>query len=120
VAQEVEQFGIKVRAVGLGQFRADFLDSSSMQWVDDSIADYEDLSKAILGRYEKRNHNQPGDPAKLAPLILEFSRRENRRCARSWARMPTSGAKKPTPSGPQSSRPTQARSRSTDLDPTVS
>ena len=48
-----------------------------MQWVDESIADYEDLATAILDRYAHGNHHQPGDPAKLGQVIVDFSRREN-------------------------------------------
>ena len=76
VAVEVEEFGIKVTAVCPGAIRTDFLDDNSMQWVDESIRDYAELSGAIRGRYDEMNHNQPGDPAKVAAAVVELSRRE--------------------------------------------
>ena len=48
-----------------------------MRWVEESIADYAELVVAVRGRYDEMNHNQPGDPAKVADAIVELSQRDD-------------------------------------------
>jgi NAD(P)-dependent dehydrogenase (short-subunit alcohol dehydrogenase family) len=76
LAPEVAPLGIKVTAVCPGAVRTDFLDENSMRWIEEPIADYAELAQAVRGRYEEMNHNQPGDPDRVARAIVALSRRE--------------------------------------------
>lgn len=73
LAQELAPFGIHVTLVEPGFFRTDFLDSSSVRFGDMPIDDYAELSAQIRAGYAARNHQQAGDPAKLAARIVEFA-----------------------------------------------
>lgn len=77
LAAEVASLGIKVTGVCPGAVRTDFLDERSMRWVEGPIADYAELAEAVRGRYEEMNHNQPGDPAKVADAIVKLSQRDD-------------------------------------------
>jgi len=73
LAQEVEQFGIKVSIVAPGFVRTDFLDNSSVRYGDKSIEDYAALSAQIRSTYDSYSHKQAGDPSKLAAAIVILS-----------------------------------------------
>ncbi len=73
LAHEVGPFGIRVTVVEPGFFRTDFLDSSSVRFGAKAIDDYAELSAKILSGYEARNHQQAGDPKKLAAMIVDFT-----------------------------------------------
>ena len=77
LAPEVAPLGIAVTAVCPGAVRTDFLDENSMRWIEEPIDDYAELAEAVRDRYTEMNHNQPGDPAKVADAIIELSRREH-------------------------------------------
>ncbi|RAS00449.1 oxidoreductase [Ensifer adhaerens] len=73
LAQETEQFGIKVSIVAPGFVRTDFLDNSSVRYGDKSIEDYAALSEQIRSNYDSYSHKQAGDPAKLAAAIVSLA-----------------------------------------------
>jgi len=76
LAAEVASFGITVTIVQPGFFRTDFLDASSLRRGGKQIADYAELSSAVHAAYDARNHQQIGDPAKLAAVIVDLAGRE--------------------------------------------
>jgi NAD(P)-dependent dehydrogenase (short-subunit alcohol dehydrogenase family) len=76
LALEVAEFGISITLVEPGFFRTDFLDESSIRYNDRSIADYAALSKRLKEYYGPRNHQQAGDPAKLAKVLVDLSSHE--------------------------------------------
>lgn len=67
---EVAPFGIKVTCVYPGRFRTDFLDGSSVRYGDFSIDDYAAASARHREALDADNHQQTGDPAKLAAALL--------------------------------------------------
>jgi NAD(P)-dependent dehydrogenase (short-subunit alcohol dehydrogenase family) len=73
LALEVADFGVKLTIVEPGFFRTDFLDSQSVRFGDVSIADYAAQSAAIRASYGAYNHQQPGDPARLAKVLLQLA-----------------------------------------------
>ena len=73
LAEEVKQFGIHVTLVAPGFIRTDFLDPSSMQLSDAAlIPDYAAFDDALRGAYLPMNHQQPGDPVRLAQAVLQL------------------------------------------------
>ncbi|WP_158818334.1 oxidoreductase [Methylocapsa sp. S129] len=76
LALEVAEFGIKMTLVEPGFFRTDFLDESSIRYNDRPIADYAALSTRLKEFYGPRNHQQAGDPAKLAKVLVDLARHE--------------------------------------------
>jgi NAD(P)-dependent dehydrogenase (short-subunit alcohol dehydrogenase family) len=77
LAQEVADFGIKVTIVEPGFFRTDFLDSQSVRFGDVSVADYAAQSASIRASYGAYNHQQPGDPARLATVLMQLAEHPN-------------------------------------------
>lgn len=73
LAQEVASFGIKVTIIEPGFFRTDFLDSQSARYGDISIEDYAVQSAELRASYGAYNHQQPGDPARLATLLVQLT-----------------------------------------------
>ncbi|MCX7276205.1 MAG: oxidoreductase [Burkholderiales bacterium] len=73
LAQEVAPFGIRVTIVEPGAFRTDFLDGQSMRYGSQAIADYAAQSAQINAGFSARNHLQPGDPARLAAVLLQLA-----------------------------------------------
>jgi len=61
-----------VTAVEPGYFRTDFLDQSSLTTVPTVIDDYHQSSGAMRNLAAEVNHQQPGDPAKLAKVLTAF------------------------------------------------
>jgi len=76
LAEEVAPFGIRTTIVEPGFFRTDFLDASSIRYGDTQIGDYKGVSDALRHYYTERNHQQAGDPAKLAAALVTLSRAE--------------------------------------------
>lgn len=77
LALELKQFGIAVTIVEPGFFRTDFLDSSSVQYGDHKLDDYQAYSDAVNSQYEQHNHQQAGDPKKLGQVMVRLAREEN-------------------------------------------
>jgi NAD(P)-dependent dehydrogenase (short-subunit alcohol dehydrogenase family) len=76
VAQEVEQFGIKITVVAPGFFRTDLLDAQNAKYAASTIADYaaEGTAQAMWSGYDGA---QQGDPAKLADAFVTMASMEN-------------------------------------------
>jgi NAD(P)-dependent dehydrogenase (short-subunit alcohol dehydrogenase family) len=72
VAQEVEQFGIKVTLVEPGFFRTDLLAPQSVVFGDLVIEGY-DPPAAVKSRWESHHRNQAGDPAKLGKVLVQLA-----------------------------------------------
>ncbi|MGF6773629.1 NAD(P)-dependent dehydrogenase (short-subunit alcohol dehydrogenase family) [Paraburkholderia sp. GAS199] len=69
---ELKPLGIHATVVEPGYFRTDFLDASSLAIAKDIIADYDDTSGNVRRRAVDMNHNQPGDPEKLASAMVQL------------------------------------------------
>lgn len=70
---ELAPLGIHVTVVEPGYFRTDFLDASSLSVSPHGIADYNGTAGATRSRAADLNHGQPGDPDKLAQVLVEFA-----------------------------------------------
>lgn len=73
LAAELAPLGIKVTVVEPGYFRTDFLDASSLSVSPAIIADYAGTAGAVREAAKAISHNQPGDPARLAPAIVDLA-----------------------------------------------
>ncbi len=69
---ELKPLGIHATVVEPGYFRTDFLDASSLQVVEEVIPDYDETSGHVRRRAASLNHNQPGDPEKLARAMIRL------------------------------------------------
>lgn len=69
MAQEVEEFGIRVTLVEPGRFRTDFA-GRSLSLPEVPEGDYRALTLDRIDRYEKIDGNQPGDPQKAVEAIV--------------------------------------------------
>jgi NAD(P)-dependent dehydrogenase (short-subunit alcohol dehydrogenase family) len=76
MAQEVEQFGIKVTVVEPGFFLTDLLATSNVKYANSAIADYaaEGPAEATWSPY---NGKQTGSPDKLGDALIELTRMTN-------------------------------------------
>jgi NAD(P)-dependent dehydrogenase (short-subunit alcohol dehydrogenase family) len=70
---ELAPLGIHVTVIEPGYFRTDFLDSSSLSVSARPIADYAGTAGAVRTQATNLNHAQPGDPDKLARVIVDFA-----------------------------------------------
>lgn len=69
--EEVAPLGITAGLVEPGYFRTDFLDATSLH-VASTIADYDDTAAGHMRLIAAEvNHQQPGDPAKAGPVIVD-------------------------------------------------
>lgn len=67
---ELKPLGIHATLIEPGFFRTDFLDTSSLLVGKDIIEDYEETSGTLRRLAVDINHNQPGDPQKLATAVV--------------------------------------------------
>lgn len=72
LAMELKPLGVHVTVVEPGFFRTDFLDASSLVSTDNQISDYADTVGAMRTFAAGANHQQPGDPEKLAIAMLKL------------------------------------------------
>jgi NAD(P)-dependent dehydrogenase (short-subunit alcohol dehydrogenase family) len=70
--KELQPLGIHATVVEPGYFRTDFLDASSLAVAQNVIADYDETSGNVRRVAARMNHNQPGNPAKLAAAMIEL------------------------------------------------
>ncbi|MGF6936574.1 NAD(P)-dependent dehydrogenase (short-subunit alcohol dehydrogenase family) [Paraburkholderia sp. UCT70] len=67
---ELRPLGIHATVVEPGYFRTDFLDASSLVVAPEVIDDYDETSGAVRRKAMQLNHNQPGDPTRLAAAMI--------------------------------------------------
>lgn len=72
LAQEVKPLGIKSLVIEPGMMRTEFLGERSMRLGSLDIADYHEAVKQFQSFIANAIHKQPGDPAKLAVIIVEL------------------------------------------------
>ncbi|MUO85254.1 oxidoreductase [Agrobacterium vitis] len=70
---ELAPLGIDVTAIEPGYFRTDFLDATSLRIGQNEIADYAATAGAVRDRAVAMNQRQPGDPDKLADVVLNLA-----------------------------------------------
>ena len=70
---ELKPLGIHATVVEPGYFRTDFLDKSSLSVSPPRIEGYEDTVGAMRSAAARLNHGQPGDPDRLALVLVEFA-----------------------------------------------
>lgn len=73
--EEVRPFNIQVTAICPGGVRTDFLDQTSMKRPDKQIEDY-DVVRQTMSGFDRLNHNQSGDPVKVAQAIIAVTQME--------------------------------------------
>jgi len=69
---ELAPLGIHVTVIEPGYFRTDFLDASSLTASATRIADYDQTAGKVREIATGLNHAQPGDPARLARVLVDF------------------------------------------------
>jgi NAD(P)-dependent dehydrogenase (short-subunit alcohol dehydrogenase family) len=70
---ELKPLGIHATVVEPGYFRTDFLDATSLVVGKEIIDDYHETSGNVRRRAVDMNHNQPGDPEKLAAALVTLA-----------------------------------------------
>ncbi|WP_133577234.1 oxidoreductase [Pedobacter metabolipauper] len=74
LAQEVKPFGINVTIIEPGYVRTNFLSSGSIANPKNPIAEYGAIAEEIRKHKEDVPGNQPGDPQKIAEVIISLSK----------------------------------------------
>lgn len=70
---ELAPLGIHVTVVEPGYFRTDFLYSTSLSISGNGIPDYNGTAGHVRQIASDLNHGQPGDPDRLAKVLVEFA-----------------------------------------------
>ncbi|MBI1171316.1 SDR family NAD(P)-dependent oxidoreductase [bacterium] len=70
---ELAPLGIHVTAIEPGYFRTDFMDASSLKVSRAAIPDYDGTAGKVRMNAGRINGAQPGDPAKLAQVLVDFA-----------------------------------------------
>lgn len=70
---ELAPLGIEVTAIEPGYFRTDFLDAASLRMGQTIISDYVATAGAVRDRAGAMNQRQPGDPDRLAQVVLDLA-----------------------------------------------
>jgi NAD(P)-dependent dehydrogenase (short-subunit alcohol dehydrogenase family) len=70
---ELAPLGIHVTVVEPGYFRTDFLDSASLAVSPARIEDYNASAGRVRAVAVDLNHGQPGDPDRLAQVLVDFA-----------------------------------------------
>jgi NAD(P)-dependent dehydrogenase (short-subunit alcohol dehydrogenase family) len=73
MSMELAPLGIHATVVEPGFFRTDFLDASSLVTTHNRIDDYAATVGAMRDFAEGANHQQPGDPVKLAGALMQLA-----------------------------------------------
>src|SRR5215469_13291330 len=74
---ELAPLGIYVTVIEPGYFRTDFLDASSLSISSKQISDYAATAGKVRAVAGGLNHHQPGDPSKLADVLVAFADKPN-------------------------------------------
>lgn len=74
---ELAPLGIHVTVVEPGYFRTDFLDSTSLAVSPTRIEDYNASAGRVRAVAVDLNHGQPGDPDRLAQVLVDFADASN-------------------------------------------
>ncbi len=77
LADELAPLGIHATAVEPGYFRTDFLEGNSLSVSPVEIADYAGTAGVVREKARVISRNQPGDPNRLADVVVDFVAMEN-------------------------------------------
>jgi NAD(P)-dependent dehydrogenase (short-subunit alcohol dehydrogenase family) len=78
LALELAPFGIHVTAVAPGLFSTDFLSADSYTVSSNAIEDYKQTASGRMkDRASQQHGKQPGDPSKLAAVVINLANLEN-------------------------------------------
>ncbi|WVT76737.1 oxidoreductase (plasmid) [Sinorhizobium chiapasense] len=77
LAAELAPLRIHATAIEPGYFRTDFLDSTSLSVSPIEIDDYAETAGVVRSKAKDISHNQPGNPDKLAEVLISFVDAEN-------------------------------------------
>ncbi|MNQ67684.1 3-oxoacyl-[acyl-carrier-protein] reductase FabG [compost metagenome] len=77
LALEVKPLGIQVTAAAPGYFRTKFASTESYQAAEKIVEDYKETVGHVRGFISQIDGNQPGNPVKLAEVIVNLAQSEN-------------------------------------------
>ena len=78
LVKELEPFGIRVSVIEPGLFRTDFTGKNSYVVAQNAIGDYENTMVGAMRNGTDAYHgSQPGDPSKLAAVVVKLGHTEN-------------------------------------------